>query len=65
MTMHKLKYFSPNTIEEVFSCIAEAEGKSRFIAGGTDIMIFYANAPNQRVDLIDVSAVQELQGIKE
>lgn len=63
--MQKLKYFSPNTIQEVFSSIAEAEGNCRFIAGGTDIMIFYANAPDQRVDLIDVSAVQELQGIKE
>ena len=65
MTMQKLNYFSPNTIKEVFSCIAETGGKSRFIAGGTDIMIFYANAPDNRVDLIDVSSVQELQGIKE
>lgn len=63
--MQKLKYFSPSTIQEVFSCITETEGNCRFIAGGTDIMIFYANAPNNRVDLIDISSVQELQGIKE
>lgn len=63
--MQKPKYFSAKTLQDVFSAIAETEGNCRFIAGGTDIMIFYANAPDHRLDLIDVSHVKEMQGIYE
>ncbi len=63
--MQNIGYYSPKTIPQVFSCFEKTAGTGRIIAGGTDLMIFYANAPQLRKDLIDVSSISEMNGISE
>ncbi len=63
--MQKLQYFAPKTIEEVFSCISQTQGKARIVAGGTDLVIFYGPSHERRSDLIDISEVSALRTIVE
>ncbi len=65
VTMQNIGYYSPRTIGQVFSCFEKTAGTGRIIAGGTDLMIFYANAPQLRKDLIDISAIHEMLTIAE
>ncbi len=61
--MQKLQYFSPKTIDEVFFCLNQAEGKARIIADGTNFITLYSPKPLVRSDLIDVSDVETLKEI--
>ncbi len=63
--MQNIEYYSPRSISQVFSCFEKTAGTGRIIAGGTDLMIFYANAPQLRKDLIDVSSIHDMLGISE
>ncbi len=63
--MQSIDYYSPSTIGEIFASFEKTGAEGRIIAGGTDLMILYGDAPEMRKDLIDVSAVAEMLGINE
>ncbi len=63
--MQRIQYFTPKTIDEIFVCLSQSDGKARIVADGTNFITMYSAKPKLRTDLIDVSEVQELKEITE
>lgn len=63
MLLPKLEYLAPQTVDELAGLLDEHRGKSKILAGGTDIV------PNMlsklyKVDyLIDIGSVEDLKGV--
>lgn len=63
--MKNIEYYSPKSIEEFFSCMEKTEDRGRIIAGGTNLMLSYANNPRVKKDLVDISGIKEIYGISQ
>lgn len=61
--MHHFDYHTPDSLEQAFELMAESRGKSRYIAGGTDLMPRIKQDVIQPEFLISLRRIEELQGI--
>lgn len=52
-------------LADLLTRVAEADVKPRVLAGGTDLLLRYSAAPEESLELIDVTHVDELAGIRE
>jgi len=59
------EYKIPKTIEEACDLLWKAEGKTRIIAGGTDLVIGLRNGNHNPHLLIDITRIEELRKIEE
>jgi CO/xanthine dehydrogenase FAD-binding subunit len=58
-------YKTPNTVEEVIELLWQAEGKTRIIAGGTDLVIGLRNGDQSPQSIIDITRIEEVRKIEE
>lgn len=63
--MTNLYFFTPNNMKELRQCLSMADESTRFIAGGTDLVIKLRKSSNKHWKLIDLSGMTELKYIKE
>jgi CO/xanthine dehydrogenase FAD-binding subunit len=59
------EYKIPNTIEETIELLWQAEGKTKIIAGGTDLVIGLRNGGQSPQSIIDITRIEELRKIEE
>ncbi len=59
------EYKIPKTIEEACDLLWQAEGKSKIIAGGTDLVIGLRNGDQSPQVIIDITRIEELRKIGE
>lgn len=62
--MKKFRYFQPRDLNEAFSITEEFEGKARYIAGGTDVLVRMKQrglSPEALVSLRGIEALNDIQ----
>lgn len=64
MSAHNTGYFRPQTLAEALSFLAESKGMTTIIAGGTDVMVDLRSGELRPDNLLDVSRLPELKGIR-
>lgn len=65
MTLWK-HYYTPATVDEALTRLAEYQGRARVIAGGTDLLLDMKHGHLPPVEaLVDVTRVDELRGIRQ
>lgn len=63
--MSVLSFLTPSNMEELQQCLRMADERTKFISGGTDLIIKLRKNINEDWKLIDLSGVAELDYIKE
>mgnify|MGYP001218411329 CR=1 FL=1 len=63
--MTNLYFFTPDNMKELQQCLSMADERTKFIAGGTDLVIKLRKSSNEHWKLIDLSGVKELNYVKE
>jgi len=63
--MSILSFLTPSNMEELQQCLRMADERTKFISGGTDLIIKLRKKLNEDWKLIDLSGVAELDYIKE
>lgn len=61
--MHPFEHHSPRSLSEAVTLLAEADGSSRIIAGGTDLLLKMKDGVLKPTALIDIKRVPELKGL--
>ena len=56
-------YYTPENLTETFALLEEHAGSARLISGGTDVIVRAKKGFVQDATLIDISKLEELQGI--
>ena len=62
--MKKFDYFKPKTVEEALTLLAKYGGKSKLIAGGTDVIVMIkqkAMAPDALISLREIPGLNEIK----
>lgn len=62
--MANLCFFTPNNMKELQQCLSMADERTRFISGGTDLVIKLRKSSNKNWQLIDLSGMKELRYIR-
>lgn len=63
MLLPELSYLAPKSKAELVACLADANGKAKILAGGTDIIPNMLNKLYQVETLIDIRQIEDLKGI--
>lgn len=63
--MTNLCFFTPDSMEELQQCLTMADERTKFLAGGTDLVIKLRKSSNEHWKLIDISGIKELDYVKE
>jgi CO/xanthine dehydrogenase FAD-binding subunit len=58
-------YKIPNTIEEAVEILWKAEGRTKIISGGTDLVIGLRNGDQSPQSIIDITRIEEIRKIEE
>ncbi|MBW1996544.1 MAG: FAD binding domain-containing protein [Deltaproteobacteria bacterium] len=62
--MKKFRYFQPRDISEAFNLMAEFEGKARYIAGGTDVLVRIKQRDLKPEALVSLRGIEGLGDIE-
>jgi len=62
--MKRYEYYQPESLKEAFGLMEKYEGRARYVAGGTDVMIRIKQKIWQPEALISLRWIEELCGIK-
>ncbi len=62
--MH-FNYYRPESLNQAFELMEQSSGQSRYIAGGTDLMVQIKQGLTRAENLISLRQISELQGIEE
>jgi carbon-monoxide dehydrogenase medium subunit len=63
--MSGFTYQRPRDVSEALQFLAEAGGRGRLIAGGTDLVLQLKEHPGEVDLLVDISGLEELRQIEE
>jgi carbon-monoxide dehydrogenase medium subunit len=63
--MNDFEYLRPTNLDETLSCLSNYGGKSKLLAGGTDLVLLLQQGLVQPSHIIDISNVSELNYIRE
>ncbi|MGD8226392.1 MAG: xanthine dehydrogenase family protein subunit M [Desulfobacteraceae bacterium] len=61
--MKRFEYYQPQTLKEAFSCMEKWEGRAKYIAGGTDILVRMKQRAIQPEALVSLRGVSTLSNI--
>jgi probable selenate reductase FAD-binding subunit len=61
--MKRFDYLQPDTLREAYRLMESAEGKAKYIAGGTDLMVHIKTKAVQPDALVSLTRIQELSGM--
>ena len=61
--MKRFEYFQPKSLDEAFALMEEHQGRARYIAGGTDVLVRLNQKAIQPDALISLRSLEELKGI--
>ena len=59
----ELTYHKPRYLTDLWGCLADADGRVRLLAGGTDVVPALKRGLDRPTALIDIKRLPELQGI--
>ncbi|MBW2710199.1 MAG: FAD binding domain-containing protein, partial [Deltaproteobacteria bacterium] len=62
--MKRFAYYQPQSLDEAFGLMEKYEGRARYVAGGTDVMIRVKQEIWQPEALISLRWIADLCGIK-
>ncbi|MBW2064435.1 MAG: FAD binding domain-containing protein [Deltaproteobacteria bacterium] len=62
--MKKFRYFQPRDLSEAFDLMAELEGKARYIAGGTDVLVRIKQRDLRPEALVSLRGIEGLADIE-
>ena len=65
MMIPPFEYKIPKTIEEVIDLLWKTEGKTKIIAGGTDLVIGLRDGDHSPQFIIDITRIEELRKVEE
>jgi xanthine dehydrogenase iron-sulfur cluster and FAD-binding subunit A len=61
--MKKFAYYQPQTLEEAFEWMEKLQGRAKYVAGGTDIIVRLNQRAIELEGLISLSRIEALKGI--
>lgn len=63
--MHHFDYYRPESLDQAYEIMVQFQGRARYIAGGTDLMVRIKQGLARPEVLISLRQIQELQGIEQ
>lgn len=61
--MRRFEYYQPESLEEAYALMDEHQGRARYIAGGTDVMVRINQKALRPDALVSLRGLEELKGI--